>query len=60
MRRRLPEINVRKEGNVLKVGTTLALRAGKEMILLSGSRTTAKGVALPIESLKMVAWDAKK
>lgn len=56
MRRRLPEADVTPEGTVVRVEAKLALRAGKEMILLNGSGATAQGVALPMESLKMVAW----
>jgi hypothetical protein len=56
MRRRLPEADVTPEGTVMRIEATLALRAGKQMILLSGSGPTAQGVALPMESLKMVAW----
>jgi len=55
MRRCLPSTSVSVEDDVVRVDSTLVLRAGKETILLVDSSATTPGLALPIGSLKMVA-----
>lgn len=45
---------------MVMVDSTLVLRAGKETILLIDPSATTPGLALPIESLKMVAWARDK
>ncbi len=55
IRRRLPSTDVTVEGEVVRVQSTLVVRAGKETILI-GSQSTKKGLAVPNENLKVVAW----
>ena len=56
MRRRLPQTSISQQGAVVRVGGARALRTGDDLILLSGSGASVQGVALPMQSLKMVAW----